>query len=159
MTADAVLSLGVVIAGVVIMYTGRTWLDPAVSLVLVVVIVVGTWSLLRESIQSDRRGRSRRDRAAVAEAWAGGAGSAEYGWAGAANGINRGPDIEGEIRFLAMVKGGRQSAVRSGDTPAHRIHDNYQMFAGHMHPDVERVELGASNGGQFSLARDLESEY
>jgi cobalt-zinc-cadmium efflux system protein len=51
MAADAVLSLGVVIAGVVIMYTGWTWLDPAVSLVLVVVIVVGTWSLLKESIQ------------------------------------------------------------------------------------------------------------
>ncbi|PQO89363.1 cation transporter [Massilia phosphatilytica] len=51
MAADAVLSLGVVISGVVIMYTDWTWLDPAVSLVLVVVIVVGTWSLLRESIQ------------------------------------------------------------------------------------------------------------
>jgi cobalt-zinc-cadmium efflux system protein len=51
MAADAVLSLGVVISGVVIMYTGWTWLDPAVSLLLVVVIVVGTWSLLRESIQ------------------------------------------------------------------------------------------------------------
>lgn len=51
MAADAVLSLGVVIAGVVIMATGWTWLDPAVSLVLVVVIVVGTWALLRESIQ------------------------------------------------------------------------------------------------------------
>jgi cobalt-zinc-cadmium efflux system protein len=51
MAADAVLSLGVVISGIVIIYTGWTWLDPAVSLVLVVVIVVGTWSLLRESIQ------------------------------------------------------------------------------------------------------------
>ena len=51
MAADAVLSLGVVISGVVIIYTGWTWLDPAVSLVLVVVIVAGTWSLLKESIQ------------------------------------------------------------------------------------------------------------
>ena len=51
MAADAALSLGVVVSGVVIMYTGWTWLDPAVSLVLVVVIVVGTWSLLKESIQ------------------------------------------------------------------------------------------------------------
>jgi cobalt-zinc-cadmium efflux system protein len=31
------------------MYTGWTWLDPAVSLAIVVVIVLGTWSLLRES--------------------------------------------------------------------------------------------------------------
>jgi cobalt-zinc-cadmium efflux system protein len=51
MAADAALSLGVVVSGLVIMYTGWTWLDPAVSLVLVVVIVLGTWSLLRESIQ------------------------------------------------------------------------------------------------------------
>ena len=51
MAADAVLSLGVVVSGLVVMYTGWTWLDPAVSLVLVVTIVVGTWSLLRESMQ------------------------------------------------------------------------------------------------------------
>jgi len=51
MAADAVLSLGVVVSGVVIIYTGWTWLDPAVSLVLVVTIVAGTWSLLRESLQ------------------------------------------------------------------------------------------------------------
>lgn len=51
MAADAVLSLGVVVSGLVVMYTGWTWLDPAVSLVLVVTIVIGTWSLLRESLQ------------------------------------------------------------------------------------------------------------
>jgi cobalt-zinc-cadmium efflux system protein len=49
MAADAALSLGVVVSGLVIMTTGWTWLDPAVSLVIVVVIVFGTWSLLRES--------------------------------------------------------------------------------------------------------------
>jgi len=51
MAADAALSLGVVIAGLVVMYTGWTWLDPAVSLVIVVIIVAGTWSLMKESIQ------------------------------------------------------------------------------------------------------------
>jgi cobalt-zinc-cadmium efflux system protein len=51
MAADAALSLGVVIAGLVVMYTGWTWLDPAVSLVIVVIIVAGTWSLLKESLQ------------------------------------------------------------------------------------------------------------
>jgi cobalt-zinc-cadmium efflux system protein len=51
MAADAALSLGVVIAGLVVMVTGWTWLDPAVSLVIVVIIVAGTWSLLRESLQ------------------------------------------------------------------------------------------------------------
>ena len=51
MAADAAISLGVVISGLVIMGTGWTWLDPAVSLVIVVVIVAGTWSLLRESLR------------------------------------------------------------------------------------------------------------
>jgi cobalt-zinc-cadmium efflux system protein len=51
MAADAAISLGVVLSGIVIMFTGWTWLDPAVSLVIVVMIVIGTWSLLRESVQ------------------------------------------------------------------------------------------------------------
>ena len=51
MAADAALSLGVVISGLVIMGTGWTWIDPVVSLAIVVVIVLGTWSLLRESVQ------------------------------------------------------------------------------------------------------------
>lgn len=51
MAADAALSLGVVISGLIIMFSGWTWIDPAVSLVIVVVIVLGTWSLLRESVQ------------------------------------------------------------------------------------------------------------
>ncbi len=48
--ADAAVSLGVVIAAGVIALTGWLWLDPAVSLVIAVVIVVGTWSLLRDSV-------------------------------------------------------------------------------------------------------------
>jgi cobalt-zinc-cadmium efflux system protein len=51
MAADAALSLGVVVAGLVVMYTGWAWIDPAVSVVIVVIIVAGTWSLLRESLQ------------------------------------------------------------------------------------------------------------
>ncbi len=51
MAADAALSLGVVISGLAIMATGWSWIDSAVSLVIVVVIVLGTWSLLRESVQ------------------------------------------------------------------------------------------------------------
>lgn len=51
MAADAALSLGVVISGLVIMATRWTWIDPAVSLAIVLVIVLGTWSLLRESVQ------------------------------------------------------------------------------------------------------------
>jgi cobalt-zinc-cadmium efflux system protein len=51
MAADAAISLGVVVAGVAIMYTGWAWLDPAVSLVIVVLIALSTWSLLRESLR------------------------------------------------------------------------------------------------------------
>jgi cobalt-zinc-cadmium efflux system protein len=50
MVADAVVSFGVVLSGVVVLYTGWLWLDPAVSIVIALVIVAGTWSLLKESI-------------------------------------------------------------------------------------------------------------
>jgi cobalt-zinc-cadmium efflux system protein len=49
MAADALVSLGVVVAGLVILLTGWLWLDPVVSLVINAVIVFGTWSLLRDS--------------------------------------------------------------------------------------------------------------
>jgi cobalt-zinc-cadmium efflux system protein len=51
MAADALISAGVVVAGVIIVFTGWRWLDPAISLVLVAVILVGTWGLLRDSVQ------------------------------------------------------------------------------------------------------------
>jgi cobalt-zinc-cadmium efflux system protein len=50
MVADAAVSAGVVLAGLVIAYTGWLWLDPAVSLAIVVVIAIGTWGLLKESV-------------------------------------------------------------------------------------------------------------
>ena len=49
MAADAAVSAGVVVAGLVILMTGWLWIDPAISLLIVVVIVWGTWGLLRES--------------------------------------------------------------------------------------------------------------
>ena len=49
MAADAAISVGVAISGVLILYTGWLWLDPAVSLAIVVVILIGTWDLLRDS--------------------------------------------------------------------------------------------------------------
>ena len=48
--ADAVVSLGVVVAGVVILATGCQLLDPLVSLVVSIVIVLGTWQVLRDSV-------------------------------------------------------------------------------------------------------------
>lgn len=49
MAGDAAVSLAVVVGAVVIALTGVQWLDPALSLGIAVVIVLGTWGLLRES--------------------------------------------------------------------------------------------------------------
>ncbi|MDP8236774.1 MAG: cation diffusion facilitator family transporter [Candidatus Erginobacter occultus] len=50
MAADAGVSLGVAAAGVIILLTGWLIVDPIISLLIVAVIVIGTWSLLRSSI-------------------------------------------------------------------------------------------------------------
>jgi cobalt-zinc-cadmium efflux system protein len=50
MAADALVSFGVVLAGIAILTTGWLWFDPVISLIIVVVIVVGTWNLLRDSL-------------------------------------------------------------------------------------------------------------
>jgi cobalt-zinc-cadmium efflux system protein len=50
MAADAAVSAGVVLAGIAIMFTGLTWIDPLVSIAITLVIVVGTWDLFRESV-------------------------------------------------------------------------------------------------------------
>lgn len=51
MVADAAVSVAVIIAGVGIWFTGWQWLDPAVSLLISVVILAGTWRLLRDSLR------------------------------------------------------------------------------------------------------------
>jgi cobalt-zinc-cadmium efflux system protein len=48
--ADAAVSAGVVIAGIVVWTTGWAWIDPATSLVVSVVILRGTWRLVREAM-------------------------------------------------------------------------------------------------------------
>src|SRR6056297_970143 len=50
MAADAGVSLGVVIAGIFVLYKGWLWIDPVVSLAIVAVVFIGTWGLLRDSI-------------------------------------------------------------------------------------------------------------
>ena len=50
MAADAAVSAGVVAAGALIYWTGRLWIDPAVSLLIAVAIFWSTWSLLRDSV-------------------------------------------------------------------------------------------------------------
>ena len=51
MAADTAVSLAVVLAGMGMLYTGWYWLDPTISIVIVLVILIGTWDLLRDSLK------------------------------------------------------------------------------------------------------------
>lgn len=51
MAADALVSAGVLISGLLIAWTGLLWIDPVTSLVIVAVIAIGTWGLLKESVK------------------------------------------------------------------------------------------------------------
>jgi cobalt-zinc-cadmium efflux system protein len=50
MATDAGVSLGVVVAGFLIIATGWRWIDPVISLAIAAVITWGTWGLLRDSV-------------------------------------------------------------------------------------------------------------
>jgi len=50
MVADALVSVGVVAAGALYLWTGWTWLDPVTSLAIALVVVVGTWGLFKQSL-------------------------------------------------------------------------------------------------------------
>jgi cobalt-zinc-cadmium efflux system protein len=50
MVADALVSLGVVLGGVLYLWQGWSWIDSVMSLAIAVVIVLSTWSLLRQSV-------------------------------------------------------------------------------------------------------------
>ena len=50
MLGDAAVSAGVLVSGLIIVFTGWSWLDPAVSLLIVAVILMSTWGLLRDSV-------------------------------------------------------------------------------------------------------------
>jgi cobalt-zinc-cadmium efflux system protein len=49
MAADAGVSLGVAAAGLAIYFTGWVWLDPVITLIIVAIILIGTWDLLKHS--------------------------------------------------------------------------------------------------------------
>ncbi len=51
MAADALVSLGVVVAGIAILVTGALWIDPLTSLLIVAVIAWGTWGLAKDSVK------------------------------------------------------------------------------------------------------------
>ena len=51
MAADALVSVGVVVSGIVIMYTGWYIIDPLIGILIAIIIVVSTWGLLRDSLR------------------------------------------------------------------------------------------------------------
>ena len=51
MASDALVSAGVVVVGALALWTGWAWLDPAASLAIAAVIVIGTWGLFRQSLR------------------------------------------------------------------------------------------------------------
>lgn len=51
MAVDAIVSFGVVISGIIIYFTNLYWIDSVVSLIIGVVILGGTWSLLKDSLR------------------------------------------------------------------------------------------------------------
>lgn len=51
MASDALICLGVLISAILIAKTGKLWIDPVTSLIIAFVILIGTWGLLKESIQ------------------------------------------------------------------------------------------------------------
>ena len=50
LASDALVSVGVVIAGVIIIASGWLWVDPLAGLLIVVTILLGSWGLLRDSV-------------------------------------------------------------------------------------------------------------
>jgi cobalt-zinc-cadmium efflux system protein len=49
MAADAAVSLGVVVSGLLILQTGKNWIDPVMSFIIIAVILWGTWQLFSDS--------------------------------------------------------------------------------------------------------------
>lgn len=51
MAADALVSVGVVISGIIIQYTGWYVIDPLIGMVIAIIIIYSTWGLLRDSLR------------------------------------------------------------------------------------------------------------
>ncbi|NDC53767.1 MAG: cation transporter [Planctomycetia bacterium] len=126
MAADAAVSGGVVVAGVAILLTGRTWIDPAVSIAITLAIVAGTWGLFRESVDLALDAVPRGiDPAAVTDALASIPGVAEvhdlHVWSASTSEISLTahlvvPDSADHERVLAAASDGMRSRFGIGHT-------------------------------------------
>jgi cobalt-zinc-cadmium efflux system protein len=50
MAADALVSVGVIIAGALYLWQGWTWIDPLTGIIIAIVVIFGTWSMFRQSL-------------------------------------------------------------------------------------------------------------
>ncbi len=71
MAGDAAISAGVVLAAVVILLTGRQWIDPAASLAIALLIIASTWGVLRDSMHLAMDGVPAHIPQGEVEAWLG----------------------------------------------------------------------------------------
>lgn len=51
LASDALVSFGLVVGGILIYYTGLLWIDSVLSIIICVIIIAGTWSLLKDSLR------------------------------------------------------------------------------------------------------------
>jgi cobalt-zinc-cadmium efflux system protein len=51
LASDALVSLGLVLGGIIIYYTHLYWIDPLLSIIICIVIIISTWNLLRNSLR------------------------------------------------------------------------------------------------------------
>ena len=56
LAADVVVSLGLVVGGILIHFTGWIWIDPVLSLIVALVIIWGTWSLMKDTLRLSLNG-------------------------------------------------------------------------------------------------------
>jgi len=56
MAVDAIVSLGVVVSGIIIYFTHLAWIDSVVSIIIGIVILTGTWNLLKDSLRLEMDG-------------------------------------------------------------------------------------------------------
>ena len=72
MLGDALSSVGVIAAGIILLFTGWTWVDPAMSVLIGLIILAGAWRVLKEAIHILNEGRPRGRRCASSDAGLGG---------------------------------------------------------------------------------------
>lgn len=138
MAADAMVALGVVVAGIVILYTGWNWLDPVVSLVISIIIVLGTWGLLRDSVNLALDAVPRNINLKEVEAYL-----TELPGVCEVHDLHIWPMSTTETALTAhLVVEDIEKANVLVDTASHELHDRFEIE----HPTIQLEQQGSSHG-------------